>query len=66
MRDAALPALRAGDLVALPGVGTYNLAMASNYNMAPKPAAVLVANGEARVIRRRQTYDDLLREECLL
>jgi diaminopimelate decarboxylase len=52
--------------VALPASGAYNLAMASNYNLAPKPAAVLVADGQARLMRRRQTYDDLLREECLL
>jgi diaminopimelate decarboxylase len=66
IRDADLPPLQAGDLVALPASGAYNLAMASNYNMALKPAAVLVADGQARLMRRRQTYDDLLREECLL
>jgi diaminopimelate decarboxylase len=66
IRDADLPALHAGDLLALPASGAYNLAMASNYNMALKPAAVLVANGQARLMRRRQTYNDLLREECLL
>jgi diaminopimelate decarboxylase len=66
IKDADLPPLRAGDLVALPASGAYNLAMASNYNLAPKPAAVLVADGQARLMRRRQTYDDLLREECLL
>ena len=37
--------------------------MSSNYNAVPRPAAVLVANGEARVIRRRETVDDLLRLE---
>ncbi len=66
IRDADLPALRSGDLLALPASGAYNLAMASNYNMAPKPAVVLVRDGTARLIRRRQTYEDLLREECLL
>jgi diaminopimelate decarboxylase len=66
IRDADLPALLSGDLLALPASGAYNLAMASNYNMALKPAAVLVADGQARLMRRRQTYEDLLREECLL
>jgi diaminopimelate decarboxylase len=66
IRDADLPALQSGDLVALPASGAYNLAMASNYNLALKPAVVLVGAGLARPIRRRQTYDDLLREEYLL
>jgi diaminopimelate decarboxylase len=56
----ALPEPRAGDLLAVPASGAYTLAMASNYNVVPQPAAVLVADGEARLIRRRQTLDDLL------
>jgi diaminopimelate decarboxylase len=51
---------RRGDLLAVPATGAYTLAMASNYNAVPLPAAVLVANGEAQLIRRRQTIDDLL------
>ncbi len=60
IKDVELPALRSGDLLALPASGAYNLAMASNYNMALKPPVVLVKNGQARLMRRRQTYDDLL------
>jgi diaminopimelate decarboxylase len=60
---ARLPELRAGDLLAVPATGAYTLAMASNYNGVPRPAAVLVAGGEARVARRRETVDDLLRLE---
>ena len=45
---------------ALPASGAYNLAMASNYNMALKPAVVLVKGGEARLMRRRQAYEELL------
>jgi diaminopimelate decarboxylase len=52
-----------GDLLAVPATGAYTLAMASNYNAVPRPAAVLVANGEARVIRRRETLDDVLAAE---
>lgn len=59
--DASLPELAAGDLLAVPMAGAYCLAMASNYNLSPRPAAVIVANGDARLIRRRETYDDLLR-----
>jgi diaminopimelate decarboxylase len=58
--DVDLPPPRPGDLLAVPVTGAYTLAMASNYNATPRPAAVLVADGEARVIRRRETIDDLL------
>jgi diaminopimelate decarboxylase len=58
--DVALPPPRAGDLLAVPATGAYALAMSSNYNATPRPAAVLVRDGRARVIRRRETIDDLL------
>jgi len=57
---APLPAPARGDLIAVPATGAYTLAMASNYNALPRPAAVLVADGSARLIRRRETVDDLL------
>jgi len=60
----ALPRPRRGDLLAVPATGAYTLAMASNYNGVPRPAAVLVAGGEATVIRRRETIDDLLALEA--
>ena len=56
----ALPAPRRGDLLAVPATGAYTLGMGSNYNGVPRPAAVLVARGEARVVRRRETVGDLL------
>jgi diaminopimelate decarboxylase len=49
-----------GDLLAVPATGAYTLAMASNYNAVPRPAAVLAANGDAQVIRRRESLDDEL------
>lgn len=55
-----LPEPRRGDLLAIPATGAYTLAMASNYNGVPRPGAVLVAAGRTRVIRRRETVDDLL------
>jgi diaminopimelate decarboxylase len=55
-----LPSARRGDVLAVPATGAYTLSMSSNYNALPRPAAVLVANGEARVIRRRETVADLL------
>ena len=63
--DVTLPAPRRGDLLAVPATGAYALAMSSNYNGVPRPAAVLVHEGEARVIRRRETVDDLLALEAL-
>ena len=63
--DAAeLPHPRRGDLLAVPATGAYTLAMGSSYNGVPRPAVVLVRDGEARLIRRRETVDDLLRLEA--
>jgi diaminopimelate decarboxylase len=55
-----LPQLRRGDLLAVPSTGAYTLAMGSNYNAVPRPAAVLAGGADARVIRRRERIDDLL------
>jgi diaminopimelate decarboxylase len=54
---------RRGDVLAVPGTGAYTLGMGSNYNGVPRPAAVLVAGGRARVIRHRETVADLLAKE---
>lgn len=59
-RDRVLPALQVGDLVAILDAGAYGAAMASNYNRRPLPAEVLVDDGRWRIIRRRQTIDDLV------
>jgi diaminopimelate decarboxylase len=61
--DVSLPPPRPGDLLAVPATGAYTLAMSSNYNATPRPAAVLVGDGEARVIRRRESIADLLNLE---
>jgi len=55
-----LPEPHRGDLLAVPATGAYTLSLSSNYNSVPRPAAVLVSGGEARLIRRRETLDDLL------
>jgi diaminopimelate decarboxylase len=55
-----LPDPRRGDLLAVPATGAYTLGMGSNYNSVPRPAAVLVADGDATLIRRRETVDDLM------
>lgn len=63
IRDIALPSPRAGDLLAVFSTGAYNHSMASNYNRIPRPAVVVVRNGEHRVSVRRETYEDLLARE---
>ena len=62
--DVRLPSPARGDLLAIPATGAYTLAMSSNYNGVGRPAAVLVRDGEARVIRRRESLDDLLALEA--
>ena len=62
-REAHLPALRAGDGLALLVAGAYGMVMASNYNMRPRPPEVLVTGAEWRVVRRRETWADLRRLE---
>ena len=60
--DARLPdGVRVGDLLAVPVTGAYGYAMASNYNKVPRPAVVFVRDGQARVVVRRETPDDLVR-----
>jgi diaminopimelate decarboxylase len=60
---AELPEPQPGDLLAVPATGAYTLALGSTYNGVPRPAVVLVSDGEAHLIRRRETVDDLLRFE---
>ncbi|MFL5960400.1 MAG: diaminopimelate decarboxylase [Gaiellaceae bacterium] len=60
---AELPEPRRGDLLAVPATGAYTLALGSTYNGVPRPAVVLVDDGRARLIRARETVDDLLRFE---
>ena len=62
--DVELPSPARGDLLAVPATGAYTLAMSSNYNGVGRPAAALVHDGEATLIRRRETIDDLLAAEA--
>jgi diaminopimelate decarboxylase len=65
--DREMPLPKPGDLLTIHTVGAYGFAMASTYNARPRPAEVLVDGANARLIRRRETYDDLIRgEEDLL
>ena len=61
--DIEMPPLKSGDVLAVPAAGAYCLAMASNYNGMPRPEVLLLRDGGARVMRRRETLDDLLTAE---
>ena len=61
--DVELPSPRTGDLIAMPGSGAYGISMAGNYNLNPRPAVVMVEDGRASLVRRRETYDDLMSVE---
>jgi diaminopimelate decarboxylase len=60
VQDVNLAAARPGDVIAIPVCGAYSIPMASNYNALPRPAIVMVKEGRARLIRRRETYQDLM------
>jgi diaminopimelate decarboxylase len=64
-KERALPPCQPGDLLAVMSAGAYGFAMASNYNARPRAAEVMVKGGEFRVIRRRETYEDLIRGEII-
>lgn len=65
IKDAQLPKTEPGDILVVMVTGAYNYSMASNYNRLPRPAAVVVSAGEANLILRRETYQDLIRQDCL-
>ena len=63
IEEVPLPPVVPGDFIVVPVAGAYHLAMASNYNAIPRPVVLAARDGTARVIRRRKTFDDLLRCE---
>jgi diaminopimelate decarboxylase len=60
-----LPRAQQGDLLILEVAGAYGFAMSSNYNSRFRAPEVLIENGEAKLIRQRETLDDLLSRECI-
>ncbi|HLY36145.1 MAG TPA: diaminopimelate decarboxylase [Candidatus Limnocylindria bacterium] len=63
VRNVALPDPRRGDVVATPVTGAYCYAMANNYNSVPRPAIIFCREGTARLVVRRETYEDLVRRD---
>jgi diaminopimelate decarboxylase len=65
IKDIELPEPVAGDIIAVPVCGAYSIPQASNYNASLRPAIVLVREGKARLIRSRETFDDLTRHDVV-
>src|SRR5207245_9054538 len=62
-QEREMPELQAGDLLAVMSAGAYGFVMASNYNSRPLPAEALVRGDKVALIRKRQTLEDLTRDE---
>lgn len=65
IKETNLPKTEPSDILVVLSTGAYNYSMASNYNRLPRPAAILVNQGEANIILQRETYQDLIRQDCL-
>ncbi|CCQ98598.1 Diaminopimelate decarboxylase [[Clostridium] ultunense Esp] len=61
--DLETPKVETGDILAVLATGAYNYSMASNYNRIPKPAVVMISEGKDRLIVKRETYDDIMKNE---
>ena len=64
-KELELGNCKTGDLICVFGTGAYNNSMSSNYNRIPKPAALIVSNGDAEIIQRRESPNDLLKYDVL-
>ena len=63
IEDLLMPKIEVGDFIAIPASGAYHLSMSSNYNGSRKPAVLWLESGQARVIQRRETTEDLMRRD---
>ena len=63
--NIALQDPKAGDILVVYATGAYNYSMASNYNRVPRPPVIMTSNGKARVIIKRETYDDIIKNDVL-
>lgn len=65
MKNAHLPKAKTGDILAVMSTGAYNYSMASNYNRIPRPPVILAKDGKSRVMVKRETYEDIIRNDVL-
>lgn len=63
VKDIMLPKAEAGDILAVFSTGAYNYSMASNYNRIPRPAVIFVKNGQSRLVVKRESYEDLIKND---
>ena len=63
IEDIEMPGIKAGDLLAVLATGAYNYSMSSNYNRIPKLPVIMTADGKDRVVVKRETYEDLIRND---
>ncbi|MDI6600555.1 MAG: diaminopimelate decarboxylase [Thermoanaerobacteraceae bacterium] len=64
--DIDMPIIESGDILTVFSTGAYNYSMSSNYNRLPRPAVVLVKDGQARIIVKRETYEDIIRNDIMI
>jgi diaminopimelate decarboxylase len=64
--DRELPEITEGDVLAILNAGAYGHTMASNYNSRPRPAEVLIYNGKDYLVRKRETMDDILKNQIVV
>ncbi len=65
IKNAHLPKAETGDILAVMSTGAYNYSMASNYNRIPRPAIVLVKDGQSKIMVKRETYDDIIKNDVM-
>lgn len=65
LENVELPEVKSGDTLAVLTTGAYGYSMSNNYNRIPKPAVVMVSNGQARLICRRESYEDVIKNDIL-
>lgn len=65
LNDTSLSKVESGDILAIMSTGAYGYSMASNYNKIPRPPVLMINNGEARVICKRESYEDIIKNEVI-
>ncbi len=65
LKDIVLPKAQKGDLLAVLATGAYNYSMASNYNRIPRPPVVMVRNGEDKIVVKRESYEDIVKNDLI-
>jgi len=65
LRDTKITPPDTGDIIAVPVSGAYCIPMSSNYNTVPRPSIVMVKDGKARLVRKRESYQDLMRLDII-